>query len=220
MSDIVAPVHADLRSDSHSYKRDKNHNSKWAFGLRTGRMDGNLGTAWTAQDPPATHVRIVPEKPSTRSSNAAKSNPNVSTKTRGITHYGTESANLRLTRKSDALRDAKSEDSKSLSRSLADLLPSTATAVPIEKNKATEGDILYSFDKKNSPSDSVNLGGLIAAAEKKFQEKQTDKLVRKEYEVLDVNGEKETRKSKRAAVGATKSVAVVTLDDDEDYELV
>jgi len=78
---------------------------------------------------------------------------------------------------------------------------------------------LYSFDKKSSPSESVGLGGLIENAERKWREKETVRLVRSEWEVLDGEGEREGRRGRRAGV---KDVVVKGggLGDDEDYELV
>lgn len=242
MSDIASPTtaHADLRSASRSYNRDKNHTTKWSLGPRPNLNQPTLDSAWTANAPSTTNVKTVPEKWSgryictnisthqnqntntSRTNGPSKSHANVSSKARGTSHYSIESANLRVTRKQDALREITSPDSKSLSRSLADLLPSTTTSIPIQKNEA-DVDVLYSFDKKASPSEKVGLGGLIERAEERWREKETVRLVRCEYEVLDGEGEgvvvgKRGRKGGDGGVGGGGVGKVV--DDEDEYELV
>lgn len=223
MSDIASPssTHADLRSTSRSYKRDKNHTTKWSLGARPDVNGPVLDSAWNPDASSTVNMKTVPLKWGGKHFGPPKSHPNVSTKARGISHYNVPSANIRVSRKQDALRELTSPDSKSLSRSLADLLPSTATSIPIRKHDAPDADILYSFDKKASPSDKVGLGGLIEKAEQRFKEKETVKLVRNEYEVLDGEGEKEVlRKGGRLERERGAVVAVGTLDDEDDYELI
>jgi len=225
MSDIASntSAHADLRSASRSYNRDKNHTTKWSLGPRTALNQPALDSAWSANAPATNNAKIVPLKWSGRSGGPPKSHANVSTKARGVSHYDTESANLRVNRKQDALREITYPDSKSLSRSLADLLPSTSTSIPINKNEAADAGVLYSFDKKSSPSDTVGLGGLIERAEQRFREKETIKLVKSEYEVLDSDGEKEVLRKGRKDRSGGGSAMVMTagaFDEDDDYELV
>jgi len=82
---------------------------------------------------------------------------------------------------------------------------------------------LYSFDRKASPSDKVGLGGLIEKAEERFREKETIRLVKSEYEVLDGEGEKEVLSFKRGGRKERGSGGVVAggvVDEEDDYELV
>jgi len=133
------------------------------------------------------------------------------------------SANLRVSRKQDVIREVTSPDSTSLTKSIVDLLPSTATNIPILTTPRDEADILYSFDKKASPSDSIGLGGLVEKAEQRFREKETVKLIKEEYEVLDEDGEGVVLREKSGKKTSPKVKAKVEkpLDnEDDDYELV
>lgn len=99
----------------------------------------------------------------------------------------------RIARKIDAHVEAADKTSHPLSRSLLDLLPthynntspSIATAI---MNTGDEG-VLYSFDRTDTPSNRVDLGGLVDLAEQRWVSEQTEKIVRGEYEVLDAEGE-------------------------------
>lgn len=78
-----------------------------------------------------------------------------------------------------------------------------------------DGDegVLYSFDNKKSPGQEVALGGLVDMAEKKWRAKETDRIVKMEYAVVDLEGEV---LGKRGKVGAGKKV----VEDDEEFEIV
>jgi len=64
---------------------------------------------------------------------------------------------------------------------------------------------------------------LIERAEQRFREKETIKLVKSEYEVLDSDGEKEVlRKGRKDRSGGGPAMVMTAgaFDEDDDYELV
>jgi len=65
---------------------------------------------------------------------------------------------------------------------------------------------------------------LIEKAEERFREKETVRLVKREYEVLDGEGERESLRRGRerggAKVGAKIVVGGDVVDDEDDYELI
>jgi hypothetical protein len=103
------------------------------------------------------------------------------------------------------------------SKSIIDLLLS-----PGNRGPATEapGDYCYSFDHAISPAASLPLAAFV-----KQDARGTEKLVEKEYEILDANGEavrgKKARRTLRQASSASPETRPqpVTIEDD-DFELV
>ncbi|OBT74372.1 hypothetical protein VF21_06806 [Pseudogymnoascus sp. 05NY08] len=59
--------------------------------------------------------------------------------------------------------------------------------------------IFYTFDN-SSPASSLGLDGLVDKAEKHFKERETERIVRAEYEVLDGEGERVGRRGKGRSV--------------------
>ncbi|KAK7956744.1 uncharacterized protein PG986_005966 [Apiospora aurea] len=72
-------------------------------------------------------------------------------------------------------------DPSSLTRSLIDTLPSSDQA---EKKTSMADQVLYSFDRVDSPGKPLSLDVFV-----KSDAKGTEKLVEREYEVLDINGD-------------------------------
>lgn len=56
--------------------------------------------------------------------------------------------------------------------------------------------IFYTFDNDSSPASSLGLDGLVDKAELHFKERETERLVRAEWEVLDGEGERMRRRGK------------------------
>ncbi|KFY79526.1 hypothetical protein V499_01501 [Pseudogymnoascus sp. VKM F-103] len=54
--------------------------------------------------------------------------------------------------------------------------------------------VFYTYDSEASPASSVGLDGLVEKAERHFRERETERIVRAEYEVLDGEGEKVKRR--------------------------
>jgi hypothetical protein len=104
-----------------------------------------------------------------------------------------------------------------LSKSLLELLPThvnnTNSAIQTAiRASAADSDILYSFDNKGpspgSKGRSVDLGGLVELAEKKWDSKQTERMVKVEYEVLDEQGETTVLSKGKGKKGSPKTKAV------------
>lgn len=94
----------------------------------------------------------------------------------------------------------------SLSHSLGDLGP----LPPLE-----DADIIYSFDAHSAPTETVGLTTLVEKAEKEFASRETDRIVRTEYEMLDESGETVVNKGKGKR-GSPKQRAEAT--DEDDWE--
>jgi hypothetical protein len=86
-----------------------------------------------------------------------------------------------------------------------------------------DADITYSFDAARGPTQGSQIFNVaLAQAVEKFEERETVKLVKDEYDVLDADGEvvasparKGKEKVKARVMGATR-----VPDADEDYEFV
>ncbi|KAF2019709.1 hypothetical protein BU24DRAFT_125784 [Aaosphaeria arxii CBS 175.79] len=87
-----------------------------------------------------------------------------------------------------------------------DVEPSSAAPAP-------DAEITYSYDATRGPSQgSQILGQALAQAIERFEDRQTDTLIKREYEVLDVHGDALSPMPKVSK----KKVA----PEDEDYEFI
>lgn len=87
----------------------------------------------------------------------------------------------------------------------------------------SDAGVAYSFDAAKGPSQgSQILNVALARAVERFEEKETVKLVRNEYDVLDSEGESvgfvPGKKGKGRVVGERAAAGVP--DADDDYEFV
>lgn len=84
--------------------------------------------------------------------------------------------------------------------------------------------VMFSFDAPRGPSEgSQILNAALKNAVQKFEEKETVKLVKDEYDVIDSEGESvglATAKAKCKAKVREAPVLVSAVGDDEDYEFV
>jgi hypothetical protein len=83
-----------------------------------------------------------------------------------------------------------------------------------------DAGVMYSFDATRAPSHgSQILNAALAKAVERFEDRETVKLVKDEYEVLDDEGESvgltPAGRSRKA-----KLQPIIVPDADEDYELV
>lgn len=87
---------------------------------------------------------------------------------------------------------------------------------------APDAGVMYSFDAKRSPSQgSQILNSALAKAVERFEERETAKLVKNEYDVLDSEGESMGLTPVKKSKGKAKAVVVAERDDeDEEYEFV
>ncbi len=106
------------------------------------------------------------------------------------------------------------QDPSNMSRSLHELLPSSAA----RRKLSVSDDFLYSFDKAESPGRSLSLEVFV-----KTNPKETERFVEKEYEILDYNGDavKGRRALKDLHRGKTAPpLQEAELVEDEGFELV
>lgn len=101
---------------------------------------------------------------------------------------------------------------------------SSADEDVVEPSAAPEpdADILYSYDNKSAPSHgSQVLNQALAKAVERFEVRETDNLIKNEYEVLDEEGEP-VAPAPKGKGKAKKVVAAVTpqLPEEDDYEFV
>ena len=106
--------------------------------------------------------------------------------------------------------------------------PATYSALDVDNVNeglvgAGDAGVLYSYDEDASPASSLGLESLVDAAEGRFREKEVEKLVKTEYEVLDGEGEevKKGKRGKKTVAVAVPVVPEVVVDDvDGDWEAI
>ncbi|EHL01341.1 hypothetical protein GLAREA_11668 [Glarea lozoyensis ATCC 20868] len=217
----VAPVQTrDIRSASVAYKRDKDHSTKWARGVRPiaghqyeypePNSYGEL--VFTGKVRPDARHPFIGEK----DHRSPKAN-----------YLGAEDisslANRRYSHKVDTFHESNDHTTNPLSKSLLSMLPQHMNnATPAISTR--EPDTLFSYDTRGptpgQKASRVALGGLIEQAEQKWIAEQTEKIIRGEYEVLDAQGEKTVlKKGKRSPKQKPKEVQPV-VDEDDGFELV
>ncbi len=121
----------------------------------------------------------------------------------------------RIARKKDALKEVTS--ASALSRSLAELLPNSSTAT---RTSSTDPAVIYSFDAPSTPRKAVGLNSLVEKAEMEWQSRETDKIVRDEYEILDESGEVKVLTKGKGKKGSPKQRAQVVVDEEDDWEKI
>ena len=84
-----------------------------------------------------------------------------------------------------------------------------------------DAGIMYSFDAPRGPTHGSQIfNTALAKAVKKFEEKETARLVKNEYEILDSEGESVGLTPVKKGKGKAKAEPVIVPDADEDYEFV
>ncbi|KAI0198091.1 hypothetical protein F4808DRAFT_267865 [Astrocystis sublimbata] len=203
----------DMRSNAHETKRVKDHNHKWARGMRAApgvRSESpdfgvseepqEKGRPWPA--PNGKHYRF----------------PNVTKVHMSYQRY--KPLEVPWKQKSAPLVELR--DPANMSSSLRDLLPTAPAPFQTQRSSKQENsddDFLYSFDKTESPGKPLPLDVFV-----KTNTRATEKLVEKEYDILDYNGDsvkgrkalKDVHRG-RAAASAPEEPALV---EDEGFELV
>jgi hypothetical protein len=107
------------------------------------------------------------------------------------------------------------------------ILPTSAAMGP---EITGDAGITYSFDAKTSPRKGTALDGLVQKAEQDFLSKEVEKIVRDEYEYLDVSGESiivgigssGSKKSKRQErkTKEKEQKPQLLVEDEDDWERV
>lgn len=184
---------SDLRSAAQDHKRDAARKHKWGMGALETRGRG-----------------VGNPRPLRPSDTANKPTP------RFQISLGRSLVNQpRIARKQDMLEGHTSDDA-SPNNSASDY--SDGSPSP-----PADADITYSFDAPRGPTQGSQIFNVaLAQAVEKFEERETVKLVKDEYDVLDADGEvvasparKGKEKVKARVMGATR-----VPDADEDYEFV
>ncbi|KAK5117947.1 hypothetical protein LTR62_003991 [Meristemomyces frigidus] len=180
---------SDLRSTAQDSKREATRKHKWALG-------GNITTGRAAGGKPRPH------RPSETDYNTKRR------ESKGAVAALQNCA--KVTRKQDMLDGTAISDDSGNSASDYDESP----APPVD------GAVMYSFDAARAPTQgSQILNTALAKAVEKFKDRETVKLVKNEYDILDDEGESvgltPAKKSKKV-----KAVSLTVPDADEDYELV
>lgn len=234
MSSTGPVEHRDIRSASVAFKRDRDHNSKWGLGMRP---SGGVQQNWISGDlVGGSEDQRMKVRPMKQWTSDHKSHQNKTPKATSVSiSYAQAGVAGRLSRKVDAMVDASEHTSSALSKSLLDLLPQHAnnksTSVRTHQGlseDSTVSGILYSYDTKGpSPTGSrtaVDLGGLVEQAEMKWKSKETEKIVKGEYEVLDNEGETTILSKGKGKNGSPKqkvsAVVANPVDEDDGFELI
>ncbi|KAK3324196.1 hypothetical protein B0T19DRAFT_224727 [Cercophora scortea] len=205
MAAIEAPAQyeRDFRSANKEWKRTKDSSSKWAHGSRhSPGVYMITGSGLTGSE--GQHAKSRPVK---EAKNPWKREHNiVKARSTFLMPYGRVTAKLH----------ARNEIRDDASRSVGELPPMS----PVSRQLSLSDNIMYSFDRHDSPDRPLTLDIFV-----KSTGRDTEKLVEKEYEVVDFNGEALTgRKARRNLRKTTTDGAAPpvpdTLEEDEGFELV
>ena len=83
---------------------------------------------------------------------------------------------------------------------------------------APDAQVMYSFDASRAPSQgSQILNAALAKAINKYEDKETTKLVKNEYEVLDAQADEENM---GLTPGRSKDKSTLIDAEDEEYEFL
>ncbi|KAI2629552.1 hypothetical protein GGR54DRAFT_267545 [Hypoxylon sp. NC1633] len=187
----------DFRSSAQDSKRFKEHSEKWSRGARL-VLTGNDGQS----------EKLRPERPF---HNTRMTTQNI-VKPRGSGQVRHDLPSSYSRSKMDTL--AELQDSSNVSRSLHDLIPSPQ----LRRNFSASDNILYSFDRAESPGKPLTLDVFVKA-----NPKETEKFVEKEYEILDNNGDAlKGRKARQNLRRKNHAQATEEPDiiEDDGFELV
>ncbi|KAI9828049.1 MAG: hypothetical protein M1832_003576 [Thelocarpon impressellum] len=153
----------DLRSGAVDYKRDKTHAVKWALGESEFGPGGRTPIAEGARRPMQLKTTVSRDG------------------TRDAVHAMRKQAHqLRLAQRHELDDEQSASDASD---------PSEEDSA---RGPAPDADITYSYDAPAGPGGrgSQILGLALAKAVEKFETKETDRLIKEEYEVVVEDGEK------------------------------
>ncbi|KAL0944179.1 uncharacterized protein CTRU02_202066 [Colletotrichum truncatum] len=199
MTESNAQYERDLRSAHQDYKRDKDSQSKWSNGARPSagcRMDWATLEAVGGTDHQRAKTR--PRGKTSESSHHKKTQHNV---TKFRSHWELPQGRL------NSAMQAKEQIADPLSQSLMDLAPSYGGW----RNLSASEDWKYSYDKVESPNRPLTLEVFI-----KTSGRETERMVEKEYEILNQNGQ--ILKGRKARQNLRQEHVPST--EDEGFELV
>ncbi|KAF6789357.1 hypothetical protein CSOJ01_14811 [Colletotrichum sojae] len=195
-----AQYERDLRSAHQDYKRDKDSQSKWANGARP---SAGCLLDWASLEAVGgteqQRAKTRPRGKSSESSHYRKTQHNV---TKFRSHWELPPGRLQ------SAMQAKEQIKDPLSHSLMDLAPSQGGW----RNLTASEDWKYSFDLVDSPYQPVTLDVFI----KKATGRDTERMVEKEYEILNENGQVLKGREARQNLRQDHMLAA----EDEGFELV
>ncbi|RVX74314.1 hypothetical protein B0A52_01439 [Exophiala mesophila] len=185
----------DLRSRAKSYQRDKNHNAKWARGVKQPFAQNLLCTQHADPDPACAKCIGRP---------ARRGGPKGEARLRQIEQHKLSNHASTLARKAfrndvvDAM-DGPLAHVSDTSSGDEDVLDASEAPIP------ADADFLYSYDRSGPRAGQDVLSHAITQAVRRFENTETEKLVNNEYDVV----------TDKEAIGG------YTADDDEhDFEMI
>lgn len=214
----------DLRSAHKDYKRQKDASSKWAFGSRpiSGcQVDWFTGEAYDGRGVKSTKCRPR-HKCSNLHHTVDKDGSNIVKWNRSHMRPVAPPARLRV----HANARAEMADAPQSSADLNHMMGSSTHSFhkargPLSPDNSTAAGFLYSFDNTDSPPPVLTLDVFV-----KPNVRATEKMLEREYEILDTNGHavkgRKARQMLRRAAAADKATAI-PLDEvleDEGFQLV
>ncbi|KAK0718253.1 hypothetical protein B0T26DRAFT_597963, partial [Lasiosphaeria miniovina] len=168
-----AQYERDLRSANRPYKRTKDSSAKWHYGKQETsgvRVDQVTGEFLSGN--PGQHAKVRPvSKGHHWSATPAQKREHNIVKSRG----NWEMPSGRVRSKIYANREI---SDAATTKSVGELSPATPLSARLP-------DVLYSFDRADTPGRPVTLDIFV----KRATGRDTERLVEREYEVLDTNGE-------------------------------
>ncbi|KAI5360765.1 hypothetical protein Slin15195_G086810 [Septoria linicola] len=193
MSSEQSFSNADLRATAQDYKRDATQKHKWAL--------GSTGGPGRAVEKPRPHRPSETEYSFKRRENKSA--------VASLAH------GAKVARKHDMLEGAAVTDDSSASNS--DEYDETPSP-PVDAG------VTYSFDAARSPTKgSQILNVALAKAVEKFEERETVKLVKSEYEMLDSKGEAVALSPEKRWKGKKSDgdgLVILRNADEEEYEFL
>lgn len=204
----------DLRSARKEWKRSKDSTSKWGFGARpSSGCHLNLATYEIEGGSEEQRTKIRPmgkfsddhNTSTTRNNNSAKKHNMVK-----MTRANWYEPHSRVKSRMNAAEEVSSFNDQQLGNS----------GISSQNNNlmSFSDHVLYSFDKAETPGKPLSLDVFV----KQPTGRDTEKLVEKEYEILDQNGE--PLRGRKARSILRKSGSDLAKDhsplEDDDFELV
>ncbi|KAI0150702.1 hypothetical protein GGR57DRAFT_180663 [Xylariaceae sp. FL1272] len=198
----------DLRGAAREFKRHKDHKAQWAHGKR------NLyGVKFDSEgNTKASESMLEGSRPDKPPGHYKIHTPTANVNKGGFHHWRSIVPQSHIRGKHEKME---SNDPASLSESLRDLLPGS----PQSRKSTVSEDFLYSFDKTESPGKPLSLDAYI-----KTNPRDMEKLVEREWMVVDNNGEAIMGRKARMNLRHGKSAPLVEepelLIEDEGFELL
>ncbi|ETN42928.1 uncharacterized protein HMPREF1541_02086 [Cyphellophora europaea CBS 101466] len=168
----------DLRSEARSYQRDKNHNAKWAKGFLPRNCPHGVSSLASGPisgtDCTSCHARPMHDREHNHGSGRAKrlrqkkENGQANTLARKAFRNNIDDA---VDGPLALVTDASSDD---------DVMDASAAPLP------AEADYMYSYDRPSGPANGRDvLSAALNKAVLRFESTETEKLVTREYDVID-----------------------------------